>query len=361
MMQQCFLRTDADGVTGFGHFSRCLTLARKMGAFNFQPVFALKHFTDSILSALDQSSIPFIMIPRNASWQEEAQLLADVDQEGSAAIVLDFCHSYTLGNIDGFETYTKRLSDIFRVVALLDGLAHDALIKLATLEADLVVTPYCGAQNLSPNGERGFHHLTGPGFMVFQDEYTMVRNNNRPIAGSGRKVLLTFGGSDPQGISILALQALSLITEIELEIRVVIGPAFKDGLKSNIKKAVEGISHRVTLRNSPPTLAREMLWCDLAISSTGLTKYELALTGTPAVFLSIDEKHHSVNREFSNARTGVDLGLCAGLVPADVKAAVLTLLDDAASRYMMSRNGLKLVGLHGAEQILSHIRRLYDA
>jgi UDP-2,4-diacetamido-2,4,6-trideoxy-beta-L-altropyranose hydrolase len=360
-MPQCFLRTDADEITGFGHFSRCSALARKMGAFDFQPVFVVKHCADTILSTLDQSCIPFIMIPRNASWEEEAQFLAEAAQGSSTAIILDISHSYTLGDMEGIGAYTKRLSDIFRVVVLLDGLARGALITLAAPEADLVVTPYCGARNLSPNGERGFHHLTGPGFMVFQNEYTEVRNNNRPIAGSGRKVLVTFGGSDPQSITLLALQALSMITEMELEIRVVIGPAFKDRLKSDIKKAAEGIIHKVTFRSSPATLAREMVWCDLAISSTGLTKYELALTGTPAVFLSIDEEHHFVNREFNNAHTGVDLGLYTRLTPDDVKTAVLALLDDAALRYTMSRNGLNLVDLHGAEQILSQIRRLYDA
>jgi UDP-2,4-diacetamido-2,4,6-trideoxy-beta-L-altropyranose hydrolase len=360
MIQPCLLRTDADEATGFGHFSRCLSLAQRMGAFDFRPFFVLKHYTDSVILRLDKAGLPYAVIPADTVWVDEANFLRDIAIGRTAALILDICHSYTLRGLEGFGDYVKLLGDAFRVVTLLDGLANDALIKTGIPEVDLVVTPYCGAENLSPKGERGFFHLAGPEFMVFQEEYEKTRQANRPILERGGKILLTFGGSDPKGLTVQALQALSLITDRRLEIHFVIGPAFKDALKSEIREVVKEIKHGVTLVESPPTLAREMMWCDLAISSTGLTKYELALTGTPSVFLSIDEDHHAANRAFSKAQTGVDLGVYTGLTPGDIKGTVLTLLDDATSRHIMSRNGLNVVDLHGAEQILSHIRRLFD-
>jgi spore coat polysaccharide biosynthesis predicted glycosyltransferase SpsG len=330
-----------------------------MGAFDFKPAFAVKHYTDSSLSMLNKIGVPFLVIPPNASWMEEAHLLKEIVPCMPAALILDFCHSYTLGNLKGFETYTKYLHDTFRVVTLFDGLANDALINITSPEVDLVVTPYCGAENRS--GDRGFDHLAGPSFIIFQEQYAKMRDTNRPISVSGKKILITFGGSDPQHLTLLALQALSLITEKELEIRVIIGPAFKDKLKIKIKEEKKRLNCQVILLESPPSLSYEMLWCDIAISSTGLTKYELALTGTPAIFLSIDEKHHAANRKFSHASTGVDLGICQGITPGELKKVVLLLLEDERSRYTMSRNGLHLVNLHGADKILLHIRRLYDA
>ena len=62
-------------------------------------------------------------------------------------------------------------------------------------------------------------------------------------------------------------------------------------------------------RQGDLSLAHEIIWCDVAVSSTGLTKYELAVLGAPAVFLSIDEHHHTVNRAFREVGTGIDLGV----------------------------------------------------
>src|SRR3546814_10324367 len=75
-----------------------------------------------------------------------------------------------------------------------------------------------------------------------------------------------------------------------------------------------------------------MLWCDLAISATGLTKYELAATGTPAILLSHDRAHAENNLAFAELGAAVDLGEIALLSDITIAETVRALLQDAARR-----------------------------
>src|SRR3546814_8638629 len=96
-----------------------------------------------------------------------------------------------------------------------------------------------------------------------------------------------------------------------------------------------------------------MLWCDLAISATGLTKYELAATGTPAILLSHDRAHAENNLAFAELGAAVDLGEIALLSDITIAETVRALLQDAARRARMSSCGRRAVDGRGAFRIVA--------
>src|SRR3546814_19978366 len=95
----------------------------------------------------------------------------------------------------------------------------------------------------------------------------------------GRKVLVTTGGADPAAVAAQALRACSLLRPIDLQVEVVIGPFFAQPLRHEVRLLAERSPHEVTLIEAPQDLLAQMLWCDLAIPATGLTKYELEAPG----------------------------------------------------------------------------------
>src|SRR3546814_1366668 len=57
-------------------------------------------------------------------------------------------------------------------------------------------------------------------------------------------------------------------------VEVVIGPFFAQPLRHEVRLLAERSPHEVTLIEAPQDLLAQMLWCDLAISATGLRSEE---------------------------------------------------------------------------------------
>ena len=356
----CLIRTDASEKIGMGHFYRCLALSALMEKYGFLPCFVVKYITNSIPSILNDRQIRYIVMPEHTSWDKEIKILEGHFRERPAAVLLDMSHSLTFSDLDGFSGYTKALRRVSPVSLLIDGFKTSALIEQVEMDVDIVVTPYYCAETLLPNSEKGFLHLAGHEYMVFPPEYTYARDLKRKIGDNAEKVLVTFGGSDPYGITMLALQGLNLIRDRVLDLHVVIGPNYNSNLRRSIGQIIHCLPHKITVIESPSSLAESVTWCDLAISASGLTKYELALTGTPAILISIDREHSEINNIFDKAGTSLHLGAYFNLTAEKVKDAVMSILNSKQYREGMSYNGLHLMGMDGADSILINMRRLCD-
>ena len=71
-----------------------------------------------------------------------------------------------------------------------------------------------------------------------------------------------------------------------------LGPLIDVALADSVRDACNASHHNYEVVVSPPDLLEYMRWCDVAIATSGLTKYELAASGTPAIIFSIDNEHH---------------------------------------------------------------------
>ena len=140
-----------------------------------------------------------------------------------------------------------------------------------------------------------------------------------------------------------------------LEVCVVIGPMFSSELRQEISRLANDSHHTVTVSNSPETLVHEMLWCDLAIGTNGLTKYELAATATPALLFAINEDHDCVNRPFATMQTALDLGYHFSIDSIGREAH--RLLQDVVLRASMATNGRSLIDGRGVDRVFMEIEK----
>jgi UDP-N-acetylglucosamine:LPS N-acetylglucosamine transferase len=109
------------------------------------------------------------------------------------------------------------------------------------------------------------------------------------------------------------------------------------------------------LSGAPGTLARQMLWSDLAITAGGLTKYEAAVTGTPNIIIAAFPREVEMCRFFSDAGAALCLDRSCISVEEDLAGMVETLMGDYEVRAQMSRRGKKLADGCGVDRILSEI------
>jgi spore coat polysaccharide biosynthesis predicted glycosyltransferase SpsG len=215
-------------------------------------------------------------------------------------------------------------------------------------DTDILVIPYLSVET-EPRSLRG-KLLRGPEYALLASSYR--GGVDRKHRSNANRIMVSCGGGDPTECSLVVLEALNKI-KTPLEIRLVVGPLFSDSLKARIAKELASSRHKYSTIVSPPHLRTEMLWCDMAITTTGLVKYELAATQTPAVVFSIDPLHDSLNQPFAAGGSVVDLGVKpnAGKIANEVEK----LLGSLPQREALALAGAKIVDGKGAERIAAKI------
>jgi UDP-2,4-diacetamido-2,4,6-trideoxy-beta-L-altropyranose hydrolase len=340
--------TIAGNSVGFGHLSRCLALAEHARSKGLEVSFLL--FGDEEASLrVEQSGHACTMMSISVLGAGFDASLLPVSL-ATDAVVVDFSHAMVLANVESVQLLLEHIRNRVRSVMLFDGLREQALAaRLPGMPIDILALPYV-APPVSNDG--GWRILQGPEFAPLSAAYAgLPRRAAREVAD---RVLVSCGGSDPTGLTPLVLEGLKDVSW-SLDVRVVIGPLFNRDLIAKLTHIANECRHKIALVNAPDGLTSHMLWCDLAITTSGLTKYELAATATPAVLISIDAVHDLINRPFAELGTTVDLGVnpTAGAVTECVTA----LLNNSKARTAMMEAGRRLVDGRGTERLINEIIR----
>ena len=167
------------------------------------------------------------------------------------------------------------------------------------------------------------------------------------------RVLVTAGGSDPQGLLPEVLAVLGLLPG-EFAVTAVVGPFVED--RGGIERAVHASRRSVQLAHAPASLAGLMQEADLAVSGGGQTLYELAAMGVPTV--AVEVAGNQAPSLAALAAQGVVH--CAGrATDPDLRGAlaqaVAELLEDHHRREAMSAAGRRLVDGRGAQRVANAV------
>ena len=255
--------------------------------------------------------------------------------------------------------------------APIDGSYLRAVSHLETTTVNLVDTPddlqsteayeHLIVSVMSEDQKTPESFYGGPEYAILREHF---RGRPKTVREEARLVLLSFGGSDPQGLTIKAARALGALPGT-VELVAVTGPAFSD--PRALESSLPGLPHPLRLERdvSGDRLAELMLEADLMVGSGGMSVYEIAALGTPGVVLAQNEREDKRMRDFARHGTVRYLGLGTDVADADLFAEVDGLLRDASRRREMSARGRSLVdGLgaaRAADAVLANHRRQSDA
>jgi spore coat polysaccharide biosynthesis protein SpsF len=167
-------------------------------------------------------------------------------------------------------------------------------------------------------------------------------------------LLVAMGGSDPFGLTLMAARALAKLDPV-FRARFVIGPGVKD--RSQIARTIVTLAPNFETLEGADDLATEYASADLALAAFGVTAYELAAYGVPALYLCLNEDHALSASAFEEAGIGLSLGLAARAEAGDIAQAVWALLTDSARRREMRAAGLMTVDGEGAARIAADLSR----
>jgi UDP-2,4-diacetamido-2,4,6-trideoxy-beta-L-altropyranose hydrolase len=336
----------ASSDVGFGHLSRCLSLAsyaQLCGADIEFLVFGDLDAKERIIAADFSCILIETAATSSAKWPQTFGLKADV-------VIVDLLYPGFLASVTP-SIFFRSVRNLGRLIVLIDVLGENSIkSQLSMLSLDIVVCPYV-TSDLGIQITSG-RYLESANYALLAPEYANLPV--RYLRKNANRVLVSCGGSDPLGYTSEILCGLDNVSKF-LEVRVVVGPMFSTVLKSEVTKLAAKSRHQVAVVSSPTRLLNEMLWCDLAICSNGLTKYELAASQTPALLFSIDAHHESVNRPFASKQTAIDLGV--GISSSRLVQATTELLSNLVWRSSMARKGRELIDGMGTERLFNEINK----
>jgi spore coat polysaccharide biosynthesis protein SpsF len=165
-------------------------------------------------------------------------------------------------------------------------------------------------------------------------------------------LLVTMGGSDPTGLTLRSARALSQL-DPGFRARFVIGPGMKDGART--AKMISGMAPNFETIEGANGLATEFAACDAALTAFGVTAYELAAYGVPALYIALTEDHALSASAFEDAGMGTLLGVESCIEDSDIAQGVWSLLGSTTRRRDMRAAGLMTIDGDGASRIAADL------
>jgi len=161
-------------------------------------------------------------------------------------------------------------------------------------------------------------------------------------------VLVTAGGSDPAGVTLKAVTALDRL-EAEFTSCVVLGAGFlhDQALTEMLARA----RHRFEVYRNVSEIHHLMARADLAIASFGVTAYELAAMGVPAIHLCLTADHAESASIFADAGIAINLGEHQRVSVEELGDVVSRCLGDLATLAQMSHRARACVDGCGAVRV----------
>lgn len=337
-MPLLLIRADASTEIGSGHLMRCLALSRAWNAEGGEALVATGSTARAFGNRLDAAGVEVAWLEAtHPDSRDLTDLQRLIERRVPAWIVLDGYH---------FDAaYEEGLRAGGRPVVTLDDNVHRG-----TYRADLVLNQNLGAETLDYRARGAGGALLGTLYALLRPEFaaarlTLTRDPSRQV----RHLLVTMGGSDPEGMTCAVLS--DLIDLQAVEIVVVVGAANPHRPTLEALVAERDAPTRIVV--DATDMAALMNWADAAVSASGSTVWELACLGVPSALVVLADNQSSIAAALGAAGAALVVDT---LAPGAVRAAVDHLLVDAELRGDLSRRAMTLVDGRGAERVVTALR-----
>jgi spore coat polysaccharide biosynthesis predicted glycosyltransferase SpsG len=326
---------------------RCLAFAAALPGS--RSVFVTRAYDERISAVIKNHGYEVVEVPEDASPEEDLEITKRAAGDcGAKLLVTDLFVRPILENFEKLDSYHRQVRADHFVIAIASG-------EVTDVDADVAVSPYMGFQANASQSARSGTRLIGPDYFIFRPEFIAAAKKTRSIAQEAHNILVTVGGSDDLNLSTKIAGALCELAISGLNIHMVFGAGYSEELRRDVRTVLEGVSGECAFLEQNTDIAAEMQWSDLAIIGDGLTKYEVAVTGTPSIMLSRPESEEELNILFQEAGTTRYLGTGCILKVAVLTDTVRDVMNDYHLRRSMSEKGKAILDGKGLERIIANV------
>jgi UDP-2,4-diacetamido-2,4,6-trideoxy-beta-L-altropyranose hydrolase len=344
------LRADASRFIGSGHVMRCLTLADELVAQGHTTHFVVRELPGHLAELIRQRGHDCTLLPlakKDDAVSPHSPWLAvpsaqDADETERALQAAGGCELLVVDHYGIDAGWEGRVRRPGRRILSIDDLADrphscDFLLDQNLQEHE---GRYDG---LLPTGCRTF---LGPSYALLRPQFTAARKSLPPREGRVQRVFISLGGSDLEDVTTMALSAFVQLGEdrqigrSDLQADVVIGASNpRHAEVAALCARLPGVTSHYNVAEMAPLMAA----ADLAIGAAGVTTWERACLGLPAIVVTVAENQRSL------ARCAERIGILTWL--GDVTAETPTQLLQALRAALAAPERLTAQSLRGRELV----------
>lgn len=203
--------------------------------------------------------------------------------------------------------------------------------------------------------------LLGHNYILLREEFLQ----NRPIAlqrrtGDIHRVLVSFGSTNIGLVIQKTLGALNAFTDKPLHLDLVVGKNI-----SNYNQTIADITdicanspHKITVHSYIDDMCTLMTQCDLSIGAVGMTSWERASLGLPAITIELADNQHLLADGLSKAGAIINLGGYQQASYNDITHVLSEFSADKEFYLTMARSAYNICDAQGTMRVVNAIKRI---
>jgi spore coat polysaccharide biosynthesis predicted glycosyltransferase SpsG len=309
-------RCDSSREIGLGHVVRCEALACKLERENRVVFATTPDETNRIVSRHEQ-------VLKKEGETEERFLERTSTSVSPDVVVIDKKHRYSSESI----IKAKRANE---KTVMLDNICE------GLAQCDEIVFPNAHFDVGSLRGSLPPDKLksirTGPEYVILRDEVLSAKRLAKHTLSDTPRIVLTTGGSDPEGI---LLKLIGWLKDADIRARFVAlkGDSFK--LEDELVELAKSLPPNFEVLPYSPEKA---VGGEIAVSTFGMSIYEMIYWGTPTICVSHSPENASAAKRLATKFNVIDdLGLIDDIGPNDLIKSIEILSNESVHRGYVER------------------------
>jgi UDP-2,4-diacetamido-2,4,6-trideoxy-beta-L-altropyranose hydrolase len=315
-----------------------MTLADELKSRKCLVTFVCRDLPGNLFALVEKNGYAVCKLPVQANqvsldWRHDAAAtIACIETSGQSAnwVIVDH---YELD-----ERWESSLRPYTHGIMVIDDLAdrhHSCDVLLDQNYYLDLVTRYEGLV------ARSCRKLLGPNYVLLRPEFISAREQLRERDGKVRRILVFFGGSDPENLTMTALEAIQRLRRPDIATDVVVG---------NSNPHCREIEQRC--RQAPNThfhcqvsnMAELTANADLAVGAGGAAMWERCTLGLPTITVVFAANQETTTVAAASRQAIQYLGWTNELKVEDYVLAIQSMIDCPDKLKAMADNAMLLIG-----------------
>lgn len=326
-------RADGSNAIGMGHIVNCLAIAAVLKKkYSLEPYFITRDYLEAV-QKIKESGFSVITINQNLS--EEASFIETITilkKHHVRILVTDL--------LEIKKDYSSELRENNIKTVTID------ILGKMKLQSDIIINRTT-LKNRVDHYPKDAKKFLGPKYAGLREQFQNAHSTQRTIAREAKNVIVCLGGGDEFNITSRVARILDQIPQCNTTL--VLGKAFK--AKQELFQIIASFQKEPVMIEDAKNMADLLLHHDLVICAGGSILYELAITGTPALIIPMNDHQVENAQEFFEFGSIECTKLHTAVSDTEIKEKIIALCYDYKKRQEMSKKGRTVTDGKGTERI----------